>query len=147
MRPSTDPGGSLSGTGLRARRPSPFRLASGFQKANLPPWKPSHASRIAIDRASFMPKQIEMMQDLAYKGSRQQTRTWDACRFLPSGKGSNITHLYGKSFDLDDARLRMFGLWCPYLDLGDKIRMFGEWEVARGHLFPNGLILPADPLQ
>ena len=99
---------------------------------------------IGLDRTAqlFTPKQLEMMQDPAYKGNRQQMRPWDACRNLPSGKGSTITHMYGKSFDLDETKLRVYGLWCPYLDLGDRIRKFGEWEVARGHLLPTGLVLP-----
>ena len=88
-------------------------------------------------------QEIGMLNDPALKGKRHLQTPWQYCKVKPQEKGLTITHMYGRSFYLDRQRLQDFGLWCPFLQLEDKARKFGEWEIARGHLFPSGLILPS----
>ena len=100
---------------------------------------------VTLDRPGleFTESEVIMMKNPVYRGKRISGTPWQICGVRPSQKGLTITHLYGKSFTLDDQRLKEFGLWCPFLQLLHRERKFSEWEIVRGHLFPTGMVLPA----
>ena len=96
----------------------------------------------------LLPDQVRMLQDPRFFKGRAEVDPLEARVVTPAQQAPTIQCQYGQSFNLPPKLLSERGLHCPLVRTtkGKPARLFSPWEIARGLLLPEGLILPRDVL-
>ena len=100
------------------------------------------------DELQLRPDQVQMLQDLRYFKGSAANDPFEARVVVPTQQAPTIQSQYGQSLNLPFKLLSERGLHCPLVqtEKGKPARLFSPWEIARGLLLPEGLILPRDVL-